>query len=794
MIDQTVSHYKILEKLGEGGMGIVYKAQDTKLDRMVALKFLPPHLSASEQDKARFVQEAKAAAGLNHPNICTIHTIEEAATDQFIVMEYVEGQTLRGFKTDGLKLETILSYAIQIAEGLQAAHGKGIVHRDIKADNIMVNSTGQVKVMDFGLAKLKGSLKLTKASSTVGTLGYMAPEHIQGGEADARSDIFSFGVVLFELLSGQLPFRGEHEAAIMYSIFHEDPASLQKHRPDLSPNVEALIAKALEKNPDDRYQTVAELLVDLRRVQRKTSTVSRAQLAQVKDHDFEKAVADVGIRTTNVALGRKSKRTVLYASIGLALLATLAVGYFRYVKQEEPLTSLAVMPFMNATGNQGLEYLTDGITESIIYNLSRLSNLRVMSRTSVFRYKGKEIDPQEVGKTLGVQAVLTGRMTQRPNRFSISLELVDSRDNRQIWGDNYTRSLSDISTLETEIPKEVSKRLQVSLGGEEEQHLTKSSTSNTEAYQLYLKGRYNWNMRSPESLLRAIDFYSQALEQDPMYVQAYTGLAETYVIMPVYFFPPPKEVFEKTKYYALKALAINPKHAEALSALAHAKWGVMEFDEAEKDYKRAIELNPNYATAHQWYSLFLSTAGRHREASAEIKKAQELDPLSLIIQMNVGLVLDSEGRYNEAAAQYQKVIDVEPNFLLTRRSLGGTYLKMGKTTEALSEYEKVAIIFGGHNSPYLASTYAVMGKREQAQKILAELELLSKKGDRVEGAIALVYIALGEKKKVLEWLNKLYESRFMNIAYLWDLRGFPKLTGLDSDPEIQAALKKIGVQ
>jgi TolB-like protein/Flp pilus assembly protein TadD len=514
----------------------------------------------------------------------------------------------------------------------------------------------------------------------------------------------------------------------------------------------------------------------------------------MRDHEFAKSVEELGRKTVTMPMMKQGKRAFLYSALGFLLLGALATSYLMFFKQGETLSSLAVMPFTNATGDQSLEYLTDGITESIINNLSKLSNLRVMSRASAFRYKGKEIDPQEIGKTLGVQAVLTGRMTQRPDGFSLRLELVDSRDNRQIWGDHYTRSLSDISSLETEIPKEISNRLRVSLGGEEQQRLTKASTGNTEAYQLYLKGRYNWNLRSPEALRRAIDFYSQAVEQDPMYVQAYSGLAETYVVMPVYVFPPPKDAYEKTKFYALKALEINPKHAEALSALAYANWCLMEFDEAEKNYKRAIELKPNYATAHHWYAIFLSASGRQREALAEIKKAQELDPLSLIIQTNVGIVLESEGRYSEAVAQYQNVVDVEPNFLLARRGLGSTYLKMGKTAEALPEFEKASAISGGRISPYLASTYALMGKREQAQKILAELELLSRSGERVEDAIALVYLALGEKKKAIESLNKLYENRFMNIAYLWDLKDFRKLSGLDSDPEIQEALKKIGVR
>ncbi|MEX1138442.1 MAG: protein kinase [Bacteroidota bacterium] len=796
MIGQTIYHYKILEKLGEGGMGVVYKAQDTKLDRTVALKFLPPRVANSEQNRARFLQEAKAAASLNHQNICTIHGVEEKGDEFFIVMEYVDGATLRDRNTTPSQpLETILSHGIQIGEALHEAHSKGIVHRDIKAENIMVSAKGQVKVMDFGLAKIKGALKLTRTSGTVGTIGYMAPEQIQGSEADVRSDIFSFGVVLYEMLTGRLPFRGEHEAAMMYSIINEPPVPLETYRSDSSAELALILGKALEKHPEDRYQNVSDLMVDLRRVKKKSSGVLSSQVGLAKDPEFQKTAQSLDIKTTSIPRLKRRNLTAFSLAAAVMIVAVSSAIYLLFFPQRsETITSLAVMPFENATGDQNLEYLTDGITEGIINNLSRLSNLRVMSRTSVFRYKGKEIDPREVGTTLGVQAVLTGRMTQRPNGFSVSLELVDSRDSRQIWGELYTRSLSDISTLEREVPQEISSRLQLKLSGEDQANSTTASTADAEAYQLYLKGRFNWQKRTPDALNRSIDFYTQAIERDPSFAQAYTGLAETYAVIPVYFFPPPREAFERAKYYALKALELDPKRAEAFAVLGYAKWSSFDFDGGERDFKRAIELNPRYATTHQWYQMLLSTSGRHHEAIAQIQRAQELDPLSLVIQTNAGVALAQAGRYEEAIVQYHKVLATEPNFPLARLALGRAFIGIGKLAEAISEFEKAQTALGGNVFPYLASSYALMGKHDQAQKILVQIEAQAQKGEKVEAYLALVYMAMGQKEKAVEWLERLYESRYINIVYLGDVRDFPKMTGMDSDPRIQSVLKMIGVK
>ncbi|MDH3251952.1 MAG: serine/threonine-protein kinase, partial [Ignavibacteria bacterium] len=514
MIGRTISHYKIVEKLGEGGMGVVYKAEDTRLDRLVALKFLPHHLHASQQEQARFLQEAKAAATLTHANVCVVHAIEESDGQQFIVMEYVEGMTLREkIEASPLKLSDAFAYAVHIGEALHEAHSKGIVHRDVKAENIMVTPKNQVKVMDFGLAKLKGSLRLTKESSTVGTLAYMAPEQIQGGEVDARSDIFSFGVVLFEMVTVRTPFRGEHDAAMMYSILNEEPESIRQHRPEAPADLDRIVLRSLEKDPDDRYQHVDDMVSELKLLQKKSGRVTRpssvdistaAPLSPATNPDTIKGLMQRGSRTRWPVIGGIAVVVLVAAGVVFSLLTS---------RSDERITSMAVLPFTNGSTDPNAEYLSDGFTESLINSLSKLPGIKMMSRSSVFRYKGKEISPQTVAHELGVGAVLTGRIIERGNELAISVELISGKDNSHIWGEQYYRTMSDIIVLQSEISREISSQLKVTLTGDQEAKLTKSATENTEAYQLYLRGRFHWNKRTPEGFQKAAAYFRQAVER-----------------------------------------------------------------------------------------------------------------------------------------------------------------------------------------------------------------------------------------------------------------------------------------
>jgi serine/threonine protein kinase/Tfp pilus assembly protein PilF len=788
MIGQTISHYKILEKLGEGGMGVVYKAHDTMLDRDVALKFLPAHVSVSQEIKARFLQEAKAAAALNHAHICTIHGVEEEGGQMFIVMEYIEGCTLRT-TLPFPKVNDALSVAIQIGEALQEAHSKGIVHRDIKADNIMLTSKGQAKVMDFGLAKLRGSLKLTKTSSTVGTLAYMAPEQIQGGEVDVRSDIFSFGVLLFEMLTGKTPFRGEHEAAMMYSILNEEPGSVQQNRQDVTADVDRIIHRALEKDPEDRYQSVADMVSELRREQKKSTRVIRPSAAEPTIPRTSEAEMASDIPVKNL----KSRLTLLSA-LGLGLFA-LALAIYFFSGHHQTIDSLAVLPFENVGADPNTEYLSDGITESLMNSLSQLSNLTVMSRSSVFHYKGKDIDPQKAGKELGVKAVLAGRVTQRGNNLQISAELVDVSNNSHIWGEQYNKKLSDILAVQEDISKEISQQLRLKLVREDEKKLTKRSTENTEAYQLYWKGKFHWNKRKDDALQKAVEYFNQAIEKDPGYALAYAGLASTYAVLPEYSGLPARDFMAKAETAARKAQELDATLAEPHAVLGYIKYVFQwDWEGAEIEFRRAIELDPNSPTTHHWYCIFLRVQAKFEEALSEIKRAQDLDPLSPVINANVGEVLSYMRHDDLAIEKFNKTLELDPNFSLAHMDLGLLYTRQSKYDEALSEMQKVRQIVGV-NSPYgmgnLGYVYARAGKTDEAIKTLNRLLNFSKEGYTVSVQIACVYAGLGDKAKTFEWLGNGYNE---HNNYLRDLKTWFVWDNLRSDPRYMALLKKIRLE
>ena len=800
MINQTISHYRILAKLGEGGMGVVYKAEDTQLKRTVALKFLPDRVNKDITAKERFLQEARAAAALNHPNICTIHGVEDVDGSLFIVMEYIDGGTLRE-KLPFSKINDALSVAIQIGEALHEAHSKDIVHRDIKADNVMLTSKGQAKVMDFGLAKLKGSLKLTKTSSTVGTLAYMAPEQIQGGEVNHRSDIFSFGVLLFEMLTGKLPFRGEHEAAMMYSILNEQPDSLQKHLPDVSSELVHVLNRALEKDPEDRYQHVDDMVSELRRVQRQSTRVSRAPLGEMstrpsdrktpETHEIDHALS--GAKPTD----RQQKRTRQFVGLATILVILVAgfIGYVVFFGKHQSIDSIAVLPFANVGADPNTEYLSDGLTESLINILSRLSHLAVMSRASVFHYKGKETDPQKAGRELGVKAVLTGRVTQRGDNLQISTELVDVSNNSHIWGEQYNKKLSEILTVQEEITKDISQQLSVRLVGEDEKKLAKHYTESSAAYQFYLKGRFHWNKRNGDDLQKAVEYFKQAIEKDPGYALAYAGLASTYAVLPEYSGLAATGFISKTETAARKALELDATLAEPHAALGLIKYAYQwDWQDADREFMRAIELDPNSPTTHHWYSNSLENQGKLQEALSEIKRAQELDPLSPVITDNVGEILAYMQRYDLATEQLNKALELDPNQPGLHGTIAFVHTQQGRFDEAITELKKVRQIVGA-NSPYvlgdLGYVYAKAGKKAEAIRNLDRLLEFSKHGYMVAVQIATVYVGLGNAEKAFEWLEKGYSEHNTQLSYL---KIDPVWQSLRPNPRYAALLKKIGLE
>jgi len=779
-------------------MGVVYKAHDTLLDRFVALKFLPAHVSVNEETKARFLQEARAAAALNHAQICTIHGIEEEGTQIFIVMEYIEGGTLRE-KIPFAKVNDALSLAIQIGEALREAHAKGIVHRDIKADNIMLTSNGQAKVMDFGLAKLKGSLKLTKTSSTVGTLAYMAPEQIQGGDVDARSDIFSFGVVLFEMLIGHMPFRGEHEAAMMYSILNEQPASLLTLRPDFPAELDRIVQRSLEKDPEDRYQHVDDMVSELRKVQKQSARVTRPTSGEGPASSSggripETRTIDQGLPESKTA-GRPPGRTRLFIGLGVivVVLAAGSIAYMAFFGRQQSIDSIAVLPFVNVRADSTIEYLSDGITENLINSLTQLSNLRVIPRSTAFHYKGRDVDPREVGNTLKVRSLLTGRVIQHGDELNIQLDLIDIATESQIWGAQYNRKLSDIAAVQQEIVRGVSQRLQPGLSGEEKTKMARGRTENAEAFQLYMQGRFYWNKRTPESLNASIGYFERAIEKDPGYALAYAGLADAYIVLSSRQVYPPTETFPRARTAALKALEINNELAEAHASLA----GIIgEFDwdwsGAEREFKRSIELNPNYPTGHQWYAEYLSQLGRHQEALAEIRKAKELDPLSLIINTIVGWVYINNRQFDLGIEQCRRVFEMDSSFSPAQTQFINACVRKGMNDEELDEVNRVQAMQGVSRADIEAfnRAYKSDGLKGLARLRLTRLDATAKDKYTATSLYASNYAIIGEKERALQALEKCLEERDRGLVFL---KTSPAYDGLRSEPRFIAILKKVGL-
>lgn len=823
-----LGRYEIRSKIGQGGMGEVYLAFDTELDRTVAIKILPEALAFQHQRLQRFIQEAKAASALNHPHILTIHEIGITGTSRFIVTEFIDGETLRHEISSGRKVTELLEIAIQAGSALAAAHAAGIVHRDIKPENIMVRRDGYIKLLDFGLAKLtetEGSvtdgdaqtmLVNTRAGVLVGTPNYMSPEQAKGTRVDARTDLWSLGVVLYEMVTAHLPFAGETPSETISLILQKEPAPLSRYAHEVPAELERIVRKALTKNREERYQSAKDLLIDLRNLKRKLAV--DAEIDRTVSPEFRAATstggeqgpttrsggtvatAEAGAKTNATSaeyIVSGIKRHKLATAVAVIVLAAGVLGlsfYLRGRQTEAAIESIAVLPFENQNHDPDSEYLSDGITESIINSLTQLPNLKVIARSSVFRYKGNQTDPLVAGKELGVRAILTGRVIQRGDNLIISAELVDVRENKQLWGEHYSRRTTDILQVQEDIAKEITNKLRLQLTGEERQLIARRYTDNTDAYELYLKGRYFFSKGNEEGLNQSLVYYQQAIAADPHYALAYVGLANTYATLgSVLGFRSPQETSPESKAFLTRALELDPKLAEAHYALANYKlnyeWG---WAEAEKEFRRAIELNPNYAQAHQGYGTYFQVMGKLDQAMEERKLAQKLDPISPFAIANTGYPYYYARQYDEAIAHYRKALELDPNFSWGHLWIGQAYVQKGMYKEAIDEINQAIHLSNGDTRARatLGHAYAVAGKRDEALKVLAELVKDSERRYVSPYFIALIYLGLRDDDQAFAWLQKAYEER---QPYLILMKVEPIFNEVRADPRFADLVRRVGI-
>jgi eukaryotic-like serine/threonine-protein kinase len=795
-IGRTLSHYKVLSEISQGGMGTVYRALDVNLGREIALKLLPPELVADPKRRRRFEIEARAAATLEHPHVAAIYEIDEAEGSTFIAMELIRGQPLSEVLRRGrMEPVRVLELAVEVAEGLARAHDRGIVHRDLKPGNIMLTEDDHAKIIDFGLAKLNepaasgdddtqtGAEGATEAGTVLGTAAYMSPEQARGLRVDHRSDIFSFGIVLHEMLSGERPFRGDSRVDMLHAILHSPAPRLLA--PSGAPDVQRILDRCLAKDPQDRYPTMKDAIVDLRAAWRRLESGSWPDASPTEEvsrlHPTDAPTLE--------RLARPGQARPWLAAAALLLLAAAAAGGWRAwsSRGSARIEALAVLPLQNLSGDPEQEYFADGLTEALISDLAKIRALKVISRTSAMRYKGTKESLPDIARALGVDAVVEGSVLRSGERVRITAQLIDAASDRHLWSESYERDVRDVLALQREVARAIAREVQVALTPEEQAGLGKTRPVDAEAYQLHLKGRYMWNKRSREGFDKALQLFQEAIDKDPAYAPAYSGLADTYGVLASvgYDVLPEHEAMPKARAAALRALDIDPNLAEAHASLAWVKhrydW---DWPAAEREFKLATSLNPGYATAHQWHSELLSTLGRHDEGLEVARRARDLDPLSLIINHNVARRLYFARRFDEAVAESKKTLEMDPQFRVARVMLGLEHAALGRFKEAAGEFEASG---AGSLAGY---AYGRSGRTAEALEVLSRLRTDAQSGHVPPTYFMFVHLGLGQKEEALAWLEKGFAARSDYMIYL----GVdPILDPLRGEPRFQDLLRRVGL-
>ena len=824
-LNEAIGPYRIVRALGAGGMGQVYLCHDQRLNRPVAVKLISNYYAAEEERIKRFRQEALAASALNHPNILTIYEIGEAEGKSFIATEFVDGPTLSSrIEARSISLDDSLNIAIQMASALAAAHAAGIIHRDIKPSNVIVRIDGLVKVLDFGIAKYvqedgeepqNDPELVTTPGAVMGTAAYMSPEQARGVTIDTRTDIWSLGVVLYEMVAGCRPFSGDTAMDVMSAVIERQPLPVSAHNSLVQKPLEQIVVKALQKERDRRYQTALELLADLKSARREGDFLAERESSNAQqsaktlagatrksgepksDRQSTKDLADTPTIPSSaeyiVSSIRKHKWMMGVLLAALIIASGLLVYRFVISNNSRQIESVAVLPFVNEGGNSEVEYLSDGMTDTLINSLSQLPNMSVKARSSVFRYKGKDADPQRIGSDLSVQAILSGRVVQRDDNLTLYLSLVDARDGNQLWGERYDRKMADLISLQRDIARDVSQKLRARLSGAEQQKITKDYTANTEAYQLYLKGRFHILRLTPTEVQKGITYFNKAIEMDPNYALAYVGISGANRSLALGSEMNPREFLPKAIAAAQKAISIDDDLAESHTALgASMFWYEWNSNEAENQLKRAIELDPNSAEGHLFHAHLLSNTGRHAKALAEIKRGRELDPFSPFLNALEGQFLVHAGNPDEALARLRETFELAPAFWFPHVFASSAYTEKGMFAEAIAEARRATELSPTQTVSAAYEGYALvkLGKPAEARDVLDKLLKLSKERFVPPYHIALIYNGLGDRDQAFEWLERGFEQRDPKMTFL---KVDPKWNNVRDDPRFMDLMRRVGL-